>query len=77
MALFSDGCKIYAVRPVGDRVFSVLPLLDFFLLSKICWQLFFNRCHTISFKVASLGFLSGRYGKFIMKWRLPGADFRG
>ncbi|NMA42393.1 MAG: hypothetical protein GX946_03325 [Oligosphaeraceae bacterium] len=34
MALFSDSCKIYAVRPVGDRVFSVLPLLDFFLFMK-------------------------------------------
>ena len=34
-------------------------------------------CHASSFEVASLGFLSGRYGKFIVKWRLPGADFWG
>ena len=37
----------------------------------------FTRCHTSSFEVASLGFLSSRYGKFIMKWRLPGADLGG
>ena len=60
MALLSDGCKIYAVCPVGDRVFYVLLLLDFFLYERFCWRLFFNRCHTISFKVASLGFLSSR-----------------
>ena len=61
-----------------NRVFSVLLLLDFFLFMKdFAGNFSLNRCHTISFEVASLGFLSSRYGKFIMKWRLPGADFRG
>ena len=57
---------------------SVVQLLEFFLFMKdFAGNFSLIRCHTSSFEVASLGFLAGRHGKFIIKWRLPGADFRG
>ena len=46
---------------------SVVQLLEFFLFMKdFAGNFSLIRCHTSSFEVASLGFLSGQHGKFII-----------
>ena len=47
---------------------SVVQLPEFFLFMKdFAGNFSLIRCHTSPFEVASLGFLSRRHGKFIIK----------
>ena len=78
MTLLSSDCKIHVVHLVGEQGAFRAAIARFLLVNERFGGNFsLNRCHTNSFEVASHGFFSGRSGKFIMKWRLPGADFRG